>query len=454
MVKRTLCRLPTLLLLLTLLLPSSTGAQERTLYVFGKGGAGDFDNNYLAQLDPDFHWSGIDVSGNNSAQSMALQMQTQNDCFDLYAVGYAYCGLETLREKGFCLDLSPYPELVEIIKRMHPYIRDAVYEGDTLFAMPISVSVSGWAYDRRIADAMGLEADDMPTTYASFIEFADWWVREGAELYPEYCLYLGPSDTRRHLISTVIDDYIHFCTLHQLDIDFTRPILTDVLRGIDALDTDALDELIRYTTYGIDYAPSGLFQPSYNYSNLSDMNAEACVPLHLGFDETDTLFPADLYCFAVNPATANADMAVRYMATFYKNMDMDKRISLFADDSVFPVEYPDYQQALEANAQAIAALRAKEDAEDFDAAETLEQLELERASIEASRWLITPGQLADYQRLTSSIAVRPQSLLERNSTDGTLEIQSLIAQYADRRLTLEPFVSQANQIVRMILEEE
>ena len=111
-------------LLILLLLLSCAQAEDTTLYVFGSSGAGEFDNETLKKTNPDIHWTGVEVQGNNNAKDMALQMQTNNRCFDLYSIGYAYCGFVTLRDRGFCLDLSSYPEITELVGQVSNAVGD------------------------------------------------------------------------------------------------------------------------------------------------------------------------------------------------------------------------------------------------------------------------------------------------------------------------------------------
>ena len=158
----------TLLVSVLAIFLGSTQAESEILYIFGKEGTGDFENEYLRRNDPDFEWTGVEAAeGNNDAKYLAMQMQTKNDCFDVYAAGYAYCGLTRLNEKGFCMDLSCFPELAEISGKYHPFIQQAIRSEGKLFAIPIGISVSGWGYNRYIAEEMGLQ-ESMPSTYSDF----------------------------------------------------------------------------------------------------------------------------------------------------------------------------------------------------------------------------------------------------------------------------------------------
>jgi hypothetical protein len=82
------------------------------------------------------------------------------------------------------------------------------------------------------------------------------------------------------------------------------------------------------------------------------------------------------------------------------------------------------------------------------------QLENERGQIEDSRWMVSAEQIAQYQAFTKQFCVREQNLLERNSTNGTLEILDQVNRYVQRALTPDQFAKEANRVVQMVLAEE
>lgn len=426
-------------------------SEESILYIFGKEGAGDFDNEYLKRTNPDFRWIGIDVDQNNDAQNMALQIRTKNDCFDMFAMGYAYCGLTLLNEKGFCMDLSRFSELTELAKRYHPYIRKAIWSDGKLFAIPIDVSISGWAYNKHIAEVMGLQ--QMPSTYSELFDLLAWWLEEGSDLFPEYEVLIGPENYRKALCSTMIRDYVNYCTLNGIGMNFQDDIMTSLMQKLDSLDTDELERLETLASIGIAYDKPSLLVIDCNYSDLAGNEAAGLIPLKIGITEEDKTFIADVYCFAVNALTIRSEMACTYITTFVENYDEESRIKLFCDQSVTPIENPDYYTDLEINTQQRQAILENSSLDDEERNELLTLNENEKDLIERARWYISSKQLQNYIELTRNTAVRHQNILEKNSTSGTLEIQRLIDRYAEKTMSAEEFARQSNNILQQILYE-
>ncbi|MEG0493727.1 MAG: hypothetical protein RR696_11045, partial [Clostridia bacterium] len=64
------------------------------------------------------------------------------------------------------------------------------------------------------------------------------------------------------------------------------------------------------------------------------------------------------------------------------------------------------------------------------------------------------NQIAAYQSMADRMCVRKQNILERNSTEGVLEIRARTLQYIARTISLKEFVSDVDRIVYMIHAED
>ena len=74
--------------------------------------------------------------------------------------------------------------------------------------------------------------------------------------------------------------------------------------------------------------------------------------------------------------------------------------------------------------------------------------------IENNRWYVTKDNIRAYKDMVPYMFVREQNIMERNFTDGQLEIRDTITQYARREITLENFIKKANDVVFMIEAED
>lgn len=190
-----------------------------------------------------------------------------------------------------------------------------------------------------------------------------------------------------------------------------------------------------------------------NYADLNGNGTAGLVPLKIGVTEDDTVIIADIYCFALNPNTSRPEMAATYISTFMENMDEEERIMLFCDESVQPIENPEYADDIEYNSMIRQGLLDNTRIDHDERERLLYENEKERQLIEASRWYISREQIDLYFQLTKKMAVRCQNILERNSANGTLEIQNDINRYGKGEISSNQFLRSANQVLQMIIGE-
>lgn len=88
-------------LALLLLLSGGVRAEGVVLNVYGKGGAGEWDNPVLQEEHPEISWSGGDVLS-GSAQDL-VQALTARQPYDLYALNYTDQNFCEIMQKGFAL---------------------------------------------------------------------------------------------------------------------------------------------------------------------------------------------------------------------------------------------------------------------------------------------------------------------------------------------------------------
>lgn len=445
--------------LITLSLCCATAmAESVTLNIWGKSIAGEFNNPVLRQTHPNISWIGNDTKTFESAKDMAFQMLTQDGNFDIYSISYAYGGFEYLYQKGYCYDLSSSPEVVDVIEKMYPYLKDAVIRDNGIFGIPISTISSGWAYDMENCTAVGLTPDTIPTTYTQMLDLLKWWLDEGADLYPDYQFTLDTENIRQYLVNNIVYEYIMYCQQNDLVLKFDTDEFKSLLERIDRLDTDYFDELTASATRGIAYEQISLFVLGQNYLDFTDHSVgHTIVPMPLALTENGhPSITADIRVFIINPLSLHKEEAIDYLLSYLESLDELNRILLFKD-CTSPIENPDYAlemaEALQ-RLEEIQLLLAKEGALINELQEERALLQLGIVQIESNKWYVSDNQIAAYQSMADRMCVRKQNILERNSTEGVLEIRGRTLQYIARTISLKEFVSDVDRIVYMINAED
>ncbi len=447
-----------LFIILTMLFTLPCKTEDSRLYVYGKGIAGDFDNPILELKYPEIVWEGNDVTGFDSARDMAFEIQTGNQEFDLFAIGYANGGFDFLAQKGFCLDLSESEALLNQVKRMHPYLQDAVFREGKLFGIPISVDASGWEYDVENCKSVGLDADKIPKTYDELFDLLEWWLDEGYDLNPEYAFFLDATQSRERLVNSIVYRYVEYCQQKQIPLRFDNELFYHVMRRLDQIDTDLLDEQISAHTDGLAYGDNALFKTQRNYLDFYMQHGKESKPMPLSFDDEQADISAEIRLFIINPQSTHIPEAIQYLLCFLDGLDAEEKIILFRDYEE-PIENPNYEaemkeaQAFLSAAQSRLAL-CDNDAQAAQIMEDIDMLKRGVEQIENNRWYVTKDNIRAYKDMVPYMFVREQNIMERNFTDGQLEIRDTITQYARREITLENFIKKANDVVFMIEAED
>lgn len=443
-----------------LLFPKGTGNGESagTLHVYGNETAGDFTNPVFRQRHPGIPWEGNDTTGFASAIDMAQHMMTQDRSFDLYAISYGSGGFRLLRDKHYCMGIADDAIRAQI-SRMHPFIRDAVISDGQIHGVPISVSITGLGYHVKNCEAVGITEDKLPRDYMAWFDLIDWWLAKGHEEHPEYKLFEDIEDGRTFLIGTIVSAYIDYCQYTNMPLRFDTPVFRRLADRVDALDAELLNAQIKRADHEMEYRPVSLFRVNQAYHDLQgarDLPDEKPLLLSLVPGEQPRI-AADLRLFIVNPASARADTAIRYMACFLEGLPQERQMLLFGGDHEPVVNHSFAQEQGELeqiHGEIQASLETCSPDERLELTERLRLVEEQLANADQNKWVISPDTIAAYQQLAGSLFVRDQNILERNASDGTLEIQSLVRRYVHRELTLDMFIRAADERILFIKAED
>ena len=323
---------------LILALTVGSAAGESTLRVYGKGGAGDWDNPRFAALYPDVRWEGGDELGVYDVSDLVTVLLTR-EAYDLYAVPYANCHFEAVMDKGFALDLSGDAAVAEASGRWYPFIRDALTEENAVYGVPVAVGCDQWCYSLDAWDVVREQFPvEVPQDYHEFIMFVDWWIKEGQYEFPEITLVRGTLDAQLTLTSRLTE-----LLLDLVWRDGAPEYLLDP--GVLAV-FQALQE-VPFASLQAPVASDGgegclaLFSVAQDWADLTQYPDEpAFLPLPLAIsDGLPLAVPVELRVFFVNPGSAMREEAVAYVACFLEGQD--ERYAIAAYDGPHPpVENP------------------------------------------------------------------------------------------------------------------
>lgn len=394
----------------------------------------------------------------SDASALAQAMVSGDATFDLYYFDLSYQDFAGLMRKGYCLDLTPYADLTDQLSGMYPFIQSALSDGGKFFAVPMYLYGSGLSVYPEAWESAGL-TDRMPASMKGLIDFIQWWTDEGMEENPDIQLMDYAYDYRSELFSLVLGAYIGQYQAEGKELTLDTPEFRTLMTGLEALDFDALNDSIPEENenagirkYGEQTAGS-LFS-SYGEWLTAYASRSYTTPLVLPLEDGGAAYvPAYISCAFVNPNTGNSDLAVEYLRCALEAMDAVQGIMMNPDrNDPVPNEYYEetvsqYEELLaEANKKLETA--APEDAKDIQASVDEYQQFLDRK--EDYYWQASADSIAAYRKLAAQAYAVTPNILTYGNDEASSEIASLLSRYEQQQITLDQFVTQADQKIRMI----
>ncbi len=373
---------------------------------------------------------------------------TADDNVDIYCVSLKWCDLNNLMRKGYCYDLGQNDALAAYSNQLFPVLYDALSYNGTLYAIPYEVQADVFGSSPPMFQQLGLE---IPQTFDELCDFLTLWAQE----------YTGEADThalnstnhRSTLIRLALNTYQN--SLQAADLPLTTVNTQEMRRMLEAVDhvpTDALDR--QPSVLQTMYLLTDMYRitPGHIYYNRNDMYAQQALPLKMESEEVAPI-PLHVYAYYINPRSKNIPLAMQYLEAYYAALTEPDWISLSFEHTQ-PLESKSYQQSIENIQQSIAALEAQlAAATDPLAVVTLREWVEDRQNdlkdhTQYNRYTHSPESIAAYHAyIQNAFVVGPSPL-------NTDEFWVLTQRYANRQITLQQFLQEADAKLRMMQMEQ
>ena len=408
-----------------------------------------FDNSYYA-----------DVESINQA------MVSGDNTVDVFAMSITYGSFETLMKKGYCADLSGYTDLTDAISRMYPVFQSQVMKDGKLYAIPYSVYGSGsWFYDTGVLEEVGLTEDELPTNFVELCEFITRWNDEFVDEYPEYWLMegTGSAGLKAELLSTMMSAYIDYCNYEGKDITFDTPVFREMMQAWEKVECDQIDKQMADDEANDTYR-TGLLNQYYttvgDFSWMTGKNEYAkYLPMTLTAD-TGEVFTTSMTVLFINPNSTHFEAAVNLLSCTLEALDDTTKYTLFTDMTE-PVRNSSYDRMLSSEQEYLDSLKKQlETADEADKQYIEESIKSEEEYIEKTlpqyEFDISAEAIQYYQEnVVPKIGIRKPSFLTSNSSsDSNSELTNLVSRYRGGQITLDQFIREADNKMRMMRMED
>jgi|GEM_PF-6331631 len=365
---------------------------------------------------------------------------------------------DALIKKGYCADLSGYPELVALVERMYPYLKDFVMRDGKLYAVPLYAYSNGTSYNSEALKGVEMTTADLPTTYRELCDFVTEWNEETGYDFPDYMpIYYG--DVRESLFHDIFNSYCLYYEATGQALTFDTPLFKSLMADFENMRTDNLskEDMSEEEMWSrMPVLESGYQLLEFSSIDPTDpeMNYTVHWPIQLDND-TPVHYRMDVNLAFISPGSKNADIAVEYLIHCLKNLAIYEQPFIF-EDMQGNIEYPHYARMLEDWAK--EAERLKEEMKTADAADKRmyeEQLAYYDELFENKdrhRYQVTQAAL-DYFREN----LADKCFISRDGNplwgENSEEIFPIVQRFLAKETSSERMIADLDKKIQMILRE-
>ena len=394
----------------------------------------------------------------SSLEQFTNAMVAGNGAVDVLRLDSDYSPLTRLIEKGYALDLSAYPDLVNLVNSMDPNLTKICMKDGKLYGVPVEMSSSAFGYNKQALEKLGLTEADLPKTFMEFLDFVDNWQYDYGEEHSDLML-LDSGSVKESIINWIMTNYIADLTRKGESITFDTELFRKLMSKVDSIDFSELE------------APTdGDKEAYYNRTGLFTMYAGVTYPGQYRYDMKfmpmpmdegmDPLYPVTLQVMIINPRTTHLEQAVQYLTTYAKNLDpTSAQITLFPANNE-PVVNGNFEKDLESWKKSLAeSTEQLKTATAEDKANLQANIDYLQGLIDDAdtyRYNVTAEEIAAFrEKVAPYLIVVGQTPLNTWGEDGTNQFYTLESQYLQGATTLDQFIKEIDKRMRMMqLEDE
>lgn len=360
---------------------------------------------------------------------------------------------DELIAQGLLMDLSVYPEIKAYVDALYPAYKELAMEDDAIYGVPVRTEAyNGWFINKEVMNAMGLTAEDIPTSLTELCAFATKWNNEWAEKYPNFMLLNNTSSYRQRLLEAILDSWRDYCRYVGKELTYDDPIFREALSALDAASLNKLDAALQKTDPEVsEYTQALIWTGCKTVGNwqtyMEDFSDRIFIPLTLTPETPYVCAVANVGVWAVNASSDNGEYAAAMLAEIIAGLDDAQAYALRADKTE-PVMSDNGEQALAEAKAYLASLEARRE-------ETVNKEALEKRIEEQETYIedkvvsilyrIVPSALENYIHVLA-----PATVIHMNSGMSDEERQQreeAIRRYVDGEDKAEDFITRMNELI-------
>lgn len=423
--------------------------QVRTLRIYGKGAAGDWDNPEFNAAFPSIKIEGSETLGVANAADLITVLLTE-EAYDIYIINYANSNFSAVTEKGYALDLNCSPIIATSVSRMYDFLSHALVGDTSTYGIPIEITCQQWGISKQVFDLLKETIDiQIPRNYHELFDFFEWWVLDGQYEYPDICLMKNAVNIKKDIIEHITRQILDIAWSEQSANILLDPSIKDIYQRIESI---SFDDINAFVLDDGGNEMKCLFDITYDWADLEEYAEEyAFEPLVLELSEDVYLkVPIDIRIMFINPSTLLRTESIAYIEYFMKSQNSLYNILMFnlAHD---PIENPHVAKRVNELKRILEDYSNKEDGiyeAEIDA--TKKRIE----KYEKMKWLVTKEKIEEYQENGTHFFVREFNPVYMNDKDNTGGLNRSIDFFAVGKITHQQFIDDLYRLYSYAVLEE
>ena len=376
--------------------------------------------------------------------------------------------VQRLIAKGYAMDLSAYPAIMEVAAKMDPSLLAPYTVDGKLYAIPSNLAAYNFGYNPKALEELDITADDLPTSIPGLLDFIANFYYDYGEDHPEVALF-DDINIRYNLMYR----YMNFYAAQQLKdtgaLRFDTDAFRSFLKGLAAIDFTEIDPYALLGEKFWDdaegqnefYQKTSLFSMYYDISgptSFGDRNYMQVLPLSLE-EGGDPIFPASVDVLMINPRTTRTEQAVLYVAEYAGNPQKETAAYTLFPDNSEPLVNATYETDKANLEEYVANLQKQLDAASEEnksqIKSELEYAQTELSNYEKYKFTVTADMVTEYRQKVAPYIYQMQlnPLNDYSGKEGN-QFNSLIRQYLDGALDTDRFITEMDNRIKMMQLED
>ncbi len=378
----------------------------------------------------------------------------EQDAPDLVYLSGTDGAFTELMAAGSLMDLSAFEDIQAYTELLYPAFKDFVTKDGGIYGVPVlASSYNGWFINKEVMKAMGLTAEDIPTSLTELCEFATKWNDEYAAKYPHYTLLNNTGTYRERILEAMLENWSYYCQYHGMELTYDHPIFREMLAALDAAELSSLDAALKQTDPEVSEYKQALIWTGCRLvgnwgSYMEEYSDRIFIPLTLTPETPFISAVQNLSLWTVNEKSDNAEYAAALLAEIIRTIGQTNAYIL-RTDMVEPIMRENYEEVIAYEEERLAALEAR--LEDSVNRATIEKrIEEQKAYMEGEMKLnmyeITPSSIEQYTEViapASFIYTEDAVYIHKRGE----EIYGCIKSYIAGEIKAEAFITRMNELL-------